>query len=37
MKLQYIIARSPKSMHKFIMDEMEKAVKRDFKKMEIEE
>ncbi len=34
MKLQYIIERSPKSMHKFIMDEVEKAVKRELKELE---
>lgn len=34
MKLDYIVERSPKSMHKFIMDEVEKAVKRELKKLE---
>lgn len=33
MKLDYIIERSPKSVHKFIMDEVEKAVKRELKKI----
>ena len=32
MKLDYIVERSPKSLHKFIMDEVEKAVKRELKK-----
>jgi len=32
MKLDYIVEQSPKSLHKFIMDEVEKAVKRELKK-----